>query len=51
MISDYRDDNYANINEIKYIFGDIDDYYTPVCFLMVVIKGFILEVINYVTCL
>ena len=30
MISDYRDDNYANINDIEYIFGDIDDYYTPV---------------------
>ena len=26
MISDYRDDNYANINDIEYIFGDIDDY-------------------------
>ena len=30
MISDYRDDNYANINNIEYIFGDIDDYYAPV---------------------
>ena len=30
MISDYRDDNYANINDIEYMFGDIDDYYTPV---------------------
>ena len=29
MISDYRDDNYANINDIEYMFGDIDDYYTP----------------------
>ena len=29
MISDYRDDNYANINDIEYIFGDIDDYYRP----------------------
>ena len=25
MISDYRDDNYANINNIEYIFGYIDD--------------------------
>ena len=25
MISDYSDDNYANINNIEYIFGDIDD--------------------------
>ena len=30
MISDYRDDNYANINDIEYMFGDIDDYYRPV---------------------
>ena len=30
MISDYRDDNYENINDIKYIFGDIDDYYIPI---------------------
>ena len=30
MISDYRDDDYANINDIEYIFGDIDDYYKPV---------------------
>ena len=30
MISDYRDDSYANINDIGYIFGDINDYYTPV---------------------
>ena len=30
MKSDYRHDNYANINDIEYIFGDIDDYYRPV---------------------
>ena len=30
MISAYRDDNYANINDIEYIFGDIDNYYAPV---------------------
>ena len=30
MKSDYRDDNYANINDIEYMFGDIDDYYRPV---------------------
>ena len=30
MTSDYRDDNYANINDIEYIFGNIDDYYRPV---------------------
>ena len=27
MISDYRDDNYANIDDIEYMFGDIDNYY------------------------
>ena len=27
MISDYRDDNYANIDDIEYVFGDIDSYY------------------------
>ena len=30
MKSDYRDDNYANINDIEYILGDIDDYYAPI---------------------
>ena len=30
MISDYGDDNYANINDIEYIFGDIDNYYQPI---------------------
>ena len=30
MISDYRDDNYANINDIEYTFGDIDNYYQPI---------------------
>ena len=29
MISDYRDENYANIDDIEYIFWDIDNYYTP----------------------
>ena len=29
MISDYRDDNYANIDDIEYMFGDIDNYYVP----------------------
>lgn len=27
MVSDFRDDSYANIADIAYIFGDIDDYY------------------------
>ena len=26
MISDYRDDNYANIDDNEYVFGDIDNY-------------------------
>ena len=31
MISNYRDDNYANIDDIEYIFGDIDNnYYAPI---------------------
>ena len=30
MISAYRDDKYANIHDIEYIFGDIDNYYAPV---------------------
>ena len=30
MISTYRDDNYANPDDVEYIFGDIDNYYTPV---------------------
>ena len=29
MISDYRDENYADIEDIEYIFGDIDNYYAP----------------------
>ena len=29
MVSDYRDENYANINDIEYILGDIDNYYAP----------------------
>ena len=29
MISDNRDDNYANIDDIEYIFGDIYNYYAP----------------------
>ena len=30
MINDYRDENYANIDDIEYIFGDIDKYYAPI---------------------
>ena len=30
MKSDYRDDNYANIDDIEYLFNDINDYYAPI---------------------
>ena len=30
MIIDYRDDNYTNIDDIEYVFGDIDNYYLPI---------------------
>lgn len=26
----YQNDNYANVDDIEYILGDIDDYYTPI---------------------
>ena len=30
MILDYRDDNYPNIDDIEYVFGDIDNYCQPI---------------------
>ena len=30
MISDYRDDNYANIQDIQYIFDSLDEYYKSI---------------------
>ena len=30
MLSEYRDNNYPNIEDIEYIFGDLDDYYKPI---------------------
>ena len=30
IISDYRDNNFVNIEDIEYIFGDLDDYYKPI---------------------
>ena len=30
MISDYRDENYVNIEDIEYIFGDIDNCYASI---------------------
>ena len=40
MKSDYRDDNYANINDIEYILGDIGDYYRPVLTSSMFHKGY-----------
>ena len=46
MFSDYRDNNYANIEDIEYMFIDLDTanqyYYKD--FLMMVIKDIIVEV-------
>ena len=30
IISDYRDINYANIDDTEYVFSDIDNYYQPI---------------------
>ena len=30
MISDYRDNNYANIDDTEYVFDDIGNYYQPI---------------------
>ena len=30
MISDYRDDNYPNLQDIEYMLGDLDDYQKPI---------------------
>ena len=30
MISNYRDHNYANIDNTEYMFGGIDNYYKPI---------------------
>ena len=30
MISDNRDNNQANLQDIEYIFSDLDDYYKPI---------------------
>ena len=39
MISDYRDESYANINDVEYIFGDKDKYYAPVLTSLLFDKG------------
>ena len=30
MLSDYRDNSYANIKDTEYMLGDLDDYYKPI---------------------
>ena len=40
MISNYRDENYANIDDVEYIFGDIDKYYAPILTSSLFDKGF-----------
>ena len=41
MKSDYRDDNYANIDDnIEYYLGDIDDYYRPILTSSMFNKGY-----------
>ena len=40
MKSDYRDDNYANIDDVEYVFSDIDDYYTPILTSSMFNKGY-----------
>ena len=40
MISDYRDDNYANIEDVPYTFGDIDNYYAPILTRSLFDKGY-----------
>ena len=40
MKSDYRDDSYTNIDDIEYMFGDIDNYYTPILTSSLFNKGY-----------
>ena len=30
MISDYRDDNYADLQYLEYLLGELDDYHKPI---------------------
>ena len=30
MISDYRNDNYASLQDIEYMLGDLDNYCKPI---------------------
>ena len=40
MISDFRDENYANIEDIEYILEDIDSCYTPILTSSLFDKGY-----------
>ena len=40
MVSDFRDKNYASIDDIEYILGDIDNYYTPLLTSSLFDKGY-----------
>ena len=54
MKSDYGDDNYANIDDIVYILGDIYDNYRPILTSSMFGKGYqgiILEVMKRIVCL
>ena len=39
MISNYRDENYTNTDDIENIFGDIDNYYAPMLTSLLFNKG------------
>ena len=40
MKSEYRDDKYANIDDMEYVFGDINDYYAPILTSAIFKKGY-----------
>ena len=39
-ISDYRDNDNANIDDVEYMFGDIDNYYQPILTNSLFNKGY-----------
>ena len=40
IVSDYRDENYVNIDDIEYMFGDINNYYAPILTSSLFNKGY-----------
>ena len=40
VVSDLRDENYASIDDIEYILGDIDNYYAPILTSSLFDKGY-----------